>query len=135
MTNQEIGTLALIMNCLKKGCDIEIMKTIIHEFIHADLIELYRRIGPEFEGEPLIKQYWNEGGDWEHEYMANKLINEIIKGLKNMYGNKYNEEEYLALAWSRLHKTKAFKNSGFTKKHLTNILDNIEKKCNKSCIN
>ena len=125
--------ISLNTNDLDAECNIEIQKTLIHEFIHADIKAWVKFNHYNFENDPELKKYWDAGGDWEHEYMAGEYHDEMVQSLKDLYGDKYTQREYEAIVWSGLHKTKAFENSGFTIDELNSIIDNIRQKCTKSC--
>lgn len=124
---------------LNNDCDINIIKTIMHEFIHAliDKIEIQS-----FNENKNINDYLPNYTDYlsipnyfrDHTYMAEKYMLKMIKGLKDIYGNKYTDEEYESIIWAGLEETRTYINLPQTKKdRILELQTIINSECEKSC--
>lgn len=126
-------------NNLKDKCDIEIIKTMIHETVHAGILNVV--LGTHINGWGIdniegLRHYYNSYTDFHHEYMAGVYFENLVEGLKNYFGNEYSDEIYRAITWSGLHHTSAYKQlSEIEKAKIESIWKNFEKgtTCKKSC--
>ena len=125
---------------LKNKCDIEILKTMIHESVHAGILNVVK--GTHINGwgvndVPDLKYYYDNFTDFHHEYMAGNYFDNLVKSLKQTYGDKYSDTEYEALMWNGLHNTTAYKKLPAAKRNeIENIWDEFKnsKTCEKSCL-
>ncbi|MEZ4909687.1 MAG: hypothetical protein R2774_02380 [Saprospiraceae bacterium] len=126
-------------NNLKDKCDIEILKTMIHESVHAGILNVVKGThvnGWGVKDVPDLKYYYDNFTDFHHEYMAGVYFDNLVQSLKQIYGNKYSDAEYEALMWSGLHNTLAFKKLSAEKQNeIKNIWNKFENSdtCEKSC--
>lgn len=121
---------------VNEACPVEIVKTLLHESIHAEIL---RRLGTYSISElnvlyPDMMSYKDDPKiiNFQHEYMANHWFDKLLDAIKAFYPG-LKQEEYKALVWLGLHKTEAFKNSGYTVEDLIRIRNNMRKNCDKSC--
>jgi hypothetical protein len=127
-------------NNLKDKCDIEIIKTMIHETVHAGILNVV--LGTHINGWgidniPGLRNYYDNYSDFHHEYMAGVYFENLVQGLRNYFGNEYSDEIYRAITWSGLHNTKAYKQlSEIERAKIELIWKNFEQgtTCKKSCL-
>ena len=126
--------ISLDADYINDACPIELIKTILHESIHTEIL---RRLNTFSIAEleqyfPEMMTYYNDqsiAGQWQHEYMADEWFDDLLDSVKDFYPG-YTEEQYSAIVWSGLHNTNAFEeNSGYTNSDLTNIRDNLRTNC------
>lgn len=126
---------------LNMACDIKIISTMLHEGIHALIFKIYlQSISASKNVDmylPGYSEYYNkykEPKDPDHEYMAAKMIDRLIQGLKDIYSNKYTDAEYEAIVWEGLSHTDAYKSlPSDMKQSMTNIRNNLNQSCEKTC--
>jgi hypothetical protein len=84
------------------NCEVQIMKTLLHELIHAEFRAL--EIDPSIDNSNFYELYnsYRETRGWDHNVMASFYRGRIESALFDIYGNSYTSEEYEALAWSGL---------------------------------
>lgn len=99
-------TISLDANCINDRTILETVKTIYHEFIHA---ELYRVANGLSDGTLNPEQYeeiWavnREEQGWQHETMALMYIDGLANALMTIDNNdQFTIEHYRALAWQGL---------------------------------
>ena len=91
---------------VEEACEIDIMRTAVHEMIHAELLAfaIDNSMDPLNFGEAY--QYYVDNyrsdADWNHNAMAELYLDKIAHFLENMYGGLYTQAEYRAFAWSGL---------------------------------
>ncbi|MBK9721919.1 MAG: hypothetical protein IPO78_09940 [Saprospiraceae bacterium] len=127
---------------IKNDCDIKIMTTLMHEGLHAFIENLYlaankynKNIDDYFPNyQSYLNKYKNDG-DADHEYLAAHWLYKIVDGLKDIYGNAFTDDEYLAFAWQGLQNTDAWLNLTNTQKNQinTNLTSGLSK-CTKTCL-
>ncbi len=92
--------------CIEDRTVIELVKTILHEGIHAELFRIvkiiggYENLGPD--NYPEIWEAYRNYEDWSHEYMANWYLNKIAFALAEFDNDSFSIEHYKALAWQGL---------------------------------
>lgn len=125
---------------LKNKCDIEIIKTMIHESVHAGILNVVKGThinGWGVDDVPDLKYYYDNFTDFHHEYMAGNYFDNLVKSLKQIYSDKYSDAEYEALMWNGLHNTLAYKKLSAAKRNeIESIWDEFKnsKTCEKSCL-
>ena len=123
---------------ITEACPIEILKTLLHEAIHAEIL---RRHNTYTLDEldlmyPEMTSYLNDPNvsDYHHEYMANEWFDELLSAVISFYPVGYTFEEYQSIVWSGLHDTDAFdENSNMTTVELNEIINSMRQNCDKSC--
>lgn len=109
--NQGQILIQLNSNNLDGDGDWNAVQTILHEGIHANIAKIFfdyssSQIAQNY---PLMFSYFqdykNTTWDWEHEYMANEMIDELITSLKEVFGANYTDEEYEYMGWGGLKNT------------------------------
>ncbi len=129
----------LNINNLKDKCDIEIIKTMIHESVHAGILNVVlgtHEAGWGINDVPDLKYYYDNYTNFHHEYMAGSYFDKLVSALKQYFGNEYTDLEYEALMWSGLHKTSAYKKLSESKrKSIEAIWDKFKNRttCKKTC--
>ncbi|MBK8855248.1 MAG: hypothetical protein IPN10_14380 [Saprospiraceae bacterium] len=121
-------------------CDIEIIKTMIHESVHAGILNIVKgthAAGWGINDVPELKNYYDNYSLWHHEYMAGAYFEELVSALKQYFGNEYTDLVYEAIMWKGLHNTTAYRALPQSKRNqIENIWDqfNNSTTCKKSCL-
>jgi hypothetical protein len=87
---------------IDNNCEIKIMKTLMHEVIHAELYRIVKDPSIDPEDFPLVYESFRAIKGWQHDVMSKWYRDDLVVGLKEIYGNSYSDEEYQALAWEGL---------------------------------
>ena len=90
---------------LNIACEIEIVKTMIHESIHVEIWRIIRNETIEHIQTFYPRLYFhqqNSGNDWQHFYMAEIQHSVIVNSLKAIYFSQFTNREFELLAWSGL---------------------------------
>jgi len=130
------GNIAISLDSdyIEEACPVEILKTILHEAIHAEIL---RRMNAYTLAQlevmfPDMMQYFNGPGDFHHEYMANERFDDLLNSVIQFYPG-FTIDEYEAMVWSGLHNTAAFDDSGITLSELVMTIDSMRENCDQSC--
>jgi hypothetical protein len=124
---------------LKDDCDIFILNTIMHEFIHGLIVKIEIQSSASKKDIndylPGYSDYLSIGEKWrDHTYMAEKFMKQMIQGLKDIYGSQYTDEEYEAIVWLGLWNTRTYIDLPKAKKdRIEELQKQIRSKCEKSC--
>lgn len=123
---------------IAEACPIEILKTILHEAVHAEILRRHKTYTlAELEQiYPEMMAFFNDPSvnDYQHEYMANEWLDELLDAVISFYPSGFSMEEYEAIVWSGLHNTEAFsQTSGMTITELNSTIGSIHQNCDKSC--
>jgi len=93
-------------NCIEDRTVIELIKTILHEGVHAELFRIVKSIGGyenlNPENYPEIWEAYRTYKEWSHEFMANWYLEKLADSLAEIDGNLFSTEHYIALAWQGL---------------------------------
>lgn len=125
---------------LSTKCDVEIIKTMIHESVHAGILNIVRgthAAGWGLNDIPDLKYYYNNFSNFHHEYMAGVYFNKLVSALKQYFGNEYTDLEYEAIMWNGLHNTTTYKAMSPEKRaQIEAIWDKFKNSttCKKSCL-
>lgn len=130
--------ITLNSNFVEEACPIEILKTILHESIHAEILRRFKSysIAELNQIFPDMMSYFNNPNvnDFHHEYIAGEYFNQLVGALQDFYPNEYSVEELEVIVWSGLHGTNLFnQSSGITLSELNNQLSQIRNECTTNC--
>ncbi|MFT6970714.1 MAG: hypothetical protein ACJAXX_001280 [Roseivirga sp.] len=111
----------LLRDYLNTATDIAIVRTILHEAIHAyllnavDIMSVTPSQQQQFQSDYALLWdfYVNEVGDGStahHQTMAEKFTGVISGTLSEMFGNRFSNQIYSDLAWGALTNTSTFQN-------------------------
>ena len=85
---------------LENGCDIDVIRTIIHELVHAEMIAFI------FDGSQDLLNFgdvyamYADMTDTQHEAMAANYVTRIAEALQELFGDQYTYDQLVAFAWS-----------------------------------
>ncbi len=93
-------------DCIDNKTIIELVKTILHESIHAELYRIVKEIGGyenlQPDNYPEIWEAYRNSQGWQHEYMADWYLEKLAKSLALFDDNVFSMDHYIALAWQGL---------------------------------
>lgn len=121
-------------DCIAEYCNAELLKTILHESIHAEIIRRIE-VGPFSDLEQLYPEMMSYYDDpnFHHEYMASEWYSVLLSAIKDFFPEGFTEEEYEVMAWSGLQDTEAFSDSGYSLQDLQDVTNKMREKCEKEC--
>lgn len=119
---------------VNEACPAEILKTILHEAMHAEILRRFKvyTIAELNAIYPVMMSYYN-ADDFHHEYMAAEMFGDLLGAVINFYPTQFTYEQYEAMTWSGLTGTVAFENSGLTASDIADTLEEMRMDCDKSC--
>lgn len=130
--------ISLNQEYVNEACPIEILETILHEAIHAEILrrqDTYT-LAEQEQLYPEMMSYFNDPNlsDWHHEYMANEWFDALLESVISFYPSGFTLAEYESIVWAGLHETSAFaQDSGMTETELNDQIELIRTNCDKSC--
>lgn len=122
-----VGTITTKLNCsyLKEATKLAIARTMMHEALHAYMYAYLVKEGKNVFIQNFPDVIWQFGGQNinTHEQMVNSYLNTIAEALKQLDGNRQDEQFYKDIAWGGLTGTSSFLALSGTDK--TRILDRL----------
>jgi hypothetical protein len=145
--NGNTFTIKINKNTLSGRTTLGLVRTIIHEGIHARLREFASRKGSNATTFPSIYEYYREyKNNWDHQQMADYYRSTIAKGLKQFDNGQHSNQFYNDMTWEGLANivdangiqnkiyTEAWKKLTLTEKNrIKNTITNEKKNGNKTC--
>ncbi len=141
--------MALNKEYIENGCEIKIMKTLLHEIVHAELYRVVNDPSIDENNFPEIYEAYRQAQGWQHEYMSLWFREKLENALRDIYGDGYSNEEYEALAWEGLdeiqvteldgsityyYQTQAWEDLPESEKQqIRNIQNQLDENCDESC--
>ena len=145
--NGNTFTIKINKNTLSGRTTLGLVRTIIHEGIHARLREFASRKGSNATTFPSIYEYYREyKNNWDHQQMADYYRSTIAKGLKQFDNGQHSNQFYNDMTWEGLANivdangiqnkiyTEAWKKLTLTEKNrIKKTITNEKKNGNKTC--
>jgi hypothetical protein len=103
----------LVLNSrMAKFCDVLPVTTMVHEYIHAGIRNLIAKThieGKTISSYPDMKYYYDTfGGEWEHEYMVNEKLDEIVNTVSSIVGSQYSKDDIRKIAITGFSRTRFY---------------------------
>lgn len=102
------GKISIIFDnsCIIERTEIQMVKTFLHEAIHAELYRIIKEIGGydnlSPDNYPEIWEAYRTYKGWQHEYMAQEYVSQLAAALSIYDGASFAIDYYEALAWEGL---------------------------------
>lgn len=112
------------------GCEVQIVKTIVHESIHAELMAFSRNSSLNLLGFPERLEHFEMTGNIQHNAMAETYRDRIVQALSQVFGTAYTNEQYEALAWSGLFETDSWDQLSQSRKdRIFELINEVNENC------